>query len=87
MGGGRGDLALRQLAPHALRSIGIATGLGFVSGMVWKFTVADPNRAKVQKVNQVSRFFFLTWAGGQGAGWGVEGSSGGRFISISINII
>ena len=49
----RGDLALRVLGPHALQSIGIATGLGFLGGMIWKFTVRDPNLAKIAKVNNV----------------------------------
>ena len=65
MGGTRGDLALRQLAPDGLRQIGIATGFGVIGGLLWKFAVADPNRAAIAKVNQVR----ACWLAAPGKGW------------------
>ncbi len=64
----RGDLALRVLGPHALQSIGIATGLGFLGGMIWKFTVRDPNLAKIAKVNNVRLGAGASLAGGLASG-------------------
>ena len=55
MGGhNRGDVALRVLSAGAMREMTIATGLGFVGALAWKFTVADATRARIQKTNKVS---------------------------------
>ena len=55
MGNNRGDVALRILTPVAMRELGIATGVGFLGALTWKFTVADPTRARIAKTNKVSR--------------------------------